>query len=354
MRRGAEREIHGLGTRLVARGEEVRLLTSTPTGLTRRRVLDGLPVRYVRLPHPRPLAERGLSDVAAFAAIALPALLASRADLVHAWHYGDAWAAVQAGRVHRRRPVVLKLTGTVVPERMEQVRVDRRLLREAIAGADEVWCNSRYAHEVMAPFGVPMHVVPAGVDLDRFRARGAKGDRPTVLCTSAPEDPRKRLVDVLDAWPAVLSEVPDARLVIAGHVTEPTRRALLDRLPASAVDHVALVGDLDDDALAEAYAQAHAVVAPALHEALGLTTIEALASGTPVAGARSGATADLLTDEVGARFEPADAEACAAALLAALALGQQPSTAERCRAAATPFGWDAVVAQVQARWAGLV
>jgi glycosyltransferase involved in cell wall biosynthesis len=332
----------------------VRLLTSTPTGLTRLAVVGGLPVRYVRLPHPRPLADRGLSDVAAFAAVALPALLAGRTDLVHAWHYGDGWAAVQAKRLHRSRPVVLKLTGTVVPERMEHVRVDRRLFREAITGADEVWCNSRYAHEVMAPFGVPMQVVPAGVDLDRFRPRGAKDERPTVLCTSAPDDPRKRLVDVLDAWPAVLAEVPEARLVVAGHASEATRRTLLDRLPAGAAGSVALVGDLDDDALAEAYARSHVVVAPALHEALGLTTIEALASGTPVAGARSGATADLVTPEVGALFDPADPEACATALLAALALGQESGTAARCRAAAAPYGWDAVVAQVQARWAGLV
>lgn len=353
MRRGAEREIHGLGTRMVARGHDVRLLTSTPEGLTRAARIDGLPVRYVRLPLPAPLARRGLSDVAAFAAVALLALAAPGPDLVHAWHYGDGWAAVQARRLHRRRPVVLKLTGTVVPERMEHVRVDRKLFREAIAGADEVWCNSRYAQEVMAPFGVPMQVVPAGVDLDRFRP-GPRSERPTVLCTSAPDDPRKRVADVVAAWPAVLDAVPEARLVIAGRAREATRRSLLGGLPAAVASTVELPGDLADDALAAAYASARAVVAPAVHEALGLTTVEALASGTPVAGARSGATAELVADGTGALYEPGDAAGCAAAMVDALSLSDAPGTAERCVAAAQPLGWSAIADRVEARWMALL
>jgi glycosyltransferase involved in cell wall biosynthesis len=331
----------------------VRLLTSTPEGLTRSARVDGLPVRYVRLPLPPPLARRGLSDVAAFAAVALPALAAPGPDLVHAWHYGDGWAAVQARRLHRRRPVVLKLTGTVVPDQMEHVRVDRKLFREAIAGADEVWCNSRYAQEVMAPFGVPMQVVPAGVDLERFRP-GARSEQPTVLCTSAPDDPRKRVTDVVDAWPAVLDAVPEARLVIAGRATEATRRALLDRLPPAVAATVELPGDLADEALAAAYASARAVVAPAVHEALGLTTVEALASGTPVAGARSGATAELVADGTGALYEPGDVEGGAAAMVAALALSDDPGIVDRCTAAARPYGWDAVTDVVEARWQALL
>lgn len=337
---------------MVARGHDVRLLTSAPEGLSRADRIDGLRVRYVRLPQPAPLARRGLSDVAAFAAVALPALAAPGPDLVHAWHYGDGWAAVQARRLHRRRPVVLKLTGTVVPERMEHVRVDRKLFREAIAGADEVWCNSRYAQEVMAPFGVPMQVVPAGVDLERF-VPGRRSERPTVLCTSAPDDPRKRIADVVDAWPAVLDAVPEARLVIAGRVSEATRRELLDRLPTSAVGTVELPGDLADGDLAGAYASARAVVAPAVHEALGLTTLEALATGTPVAGARSGATAELVVDGTGALYEPGDVDGGAAAMVAALELSEDPGAVARCRAAAEPYGWEAVTAQVEARWEAL-
>lgn len=332
----------------------MRLFTSTPQGLTQRATFDGLPVRYLRLPRPAALAHRGLSDVAAFAALALPYVVASRADLVHAWHYGDGWAAVQGKRLHPGRPVVLKLTGTVLPEQMEHIRFDRRLFREAITGADEVWCNSDYAREAMAGFGVPMEVVPAGVDLTRFQPASTRHDRPTVLCASAPDDPRKRLVDVLDAWPAVLDAVPEARLVLAGRVTDATRTQLRGALSPALAGSVELVGDLRDDALVAAYGQASAVVAPALHEALGLSTIEALACGTPVAGARSGATPALLSTATGRTYEVGSVEGCAAAIVEAISLSAQPGTAAACRAAAVPFGWDTIVPVVQSRWSALL
>ncbi|MEY2589308.1 MAG: phosphatidyl-myo-inositol alpha-mannosyltransferase [Acidimicrobiaceae bacterium] len=350
MRRGAEREIHDLGTRVAASGTEVQLLTSTPRGLVQRDRFGAMAVRYIRLPQPAVLARRGLSDVAAFAAIALPLIAATPADLVHAWHYGDGWAAVRARRV-RPRPVVLKLTGTVLPERMGHVRIDRRLFREAIEGADEVWCNSPYSRDVMAGFGVEMHVIPAGVDLHRFRPGAGRSDPPTVLCASAPDDPRKRLVDVIDAWPFVLDAVPDARLVLAGGGSAAGRRALIERLPSAAAGSVSVVGDLADDDLVTAYAMASAVVAPGVHEALGLSTIEALACGTPVAGARSGATADLIQPgRTGALFEPVDPADCARAIVETVALAGDPTTVAACRTAAEPFGWDEVVPLVESRW----
>lgn len=356
VRRGAEREIHDLGTRLARGGTSVSLLTSAPTGSVSRRRFGDLRVTYVRRPVPALAARRGVSDNVAFAALALPYLAASRADLVHAWHYGDAWAAVQARRLHRRRPVVLKLTGTVEPDRMRHVRFDRRLFRDAIHGVDEVWCNSQFARDAMRDFGIDMEVVPAGVDLERFRPRPtARHDPPVVLCASAPDDPRKRLADVLGAWPAVRSAVPEARLVLAGGGSDAGRRALLSRLPAAASASIDIVGDLADDALVEAYRSASVVVAPGVHEALGLSTIEALACGTPVAGARSGATAELVVPgQTGALFTPADPEDCARAIVDALALARRTGTAEVCRDAARPFGWDEIVPLVRRRWDALL
>ncbi|MCU1484475.1 MAG: GDP-mannose-dependent alpha-(1-6)-phosphatidylinositol dimannoside mannosyltransferase [Actinomycetia bacterium] len=339
VRRGAEREVHDLGARLVAAGHGVRLLTGMPEGLTRRTVDDGIDVRYLRVPH-----LPSVTSEAVFAAVALPVLPFLGGDLVHAFHYADAWAALQA----RRRPVVLKLTGTVRPERMAGVRFDRRLFREAVERADAVWCNSTFARDEMAGFGRAMDVVPAGVDLDRFTPGEATA--PIVLCTAAPDDPRKRLVDVLDAWPSVLDEVPDARLRIAGREVP----ELLARLPASARPSVELTGVLGDVALVDAYRSAAATVAPALHEALGLATLESLACGTPVAGADSGATTELLPEGTGATFAPTDADACAKAIVVALDLAQDPATAGRCRAAAEPYGWDRVVTDVLARYGALL
>lgn len=348
VRRGAEREVHDLGTRLVERGHTVRLITSTPTGLHQRRSWDGMDVRYVRRP---PL--RGGSPEVAFATVALPAVLAAPGDVVAAFHYADAWSAVQARRL-RRRPVVLKLTGTVEEARMREVRFDRRLFRDAVAAADEVWCNSAYAREAMAWTGREMAIVPAGVDLERFHETAPRHPSPVVLCTSAPADPRKRLVDVIRAWPAVLAAEPEARLRVAGALHAEEGRALLAGVTPEVAATIELVGSLADGDLVAAYSSAWVTVAPAVAEALGLTTIESLACGTPVAGARSGATAEIIGDGVGSLFTPGDPDDGARALLAALRLAEAADVRARCRTVAARWDWDAITVDAEARLARLV
>ncbi|MGZ6825616.1 MAG: glycosyltransferase family 4 protein [Mycobacteriales bacterium] len=326
VRRGAEREVHELAGRLVGAGHDARVLTGTPHGLTRRGTEAGAPVRWVRTPRVGP--EPG----PAFGTVALAGSLLGRPDVVHCLHYADAY-----GAVHGRAPVVLKLTGTVPPGRA--TGLDARMLVSAVQRAAEVWVNSAWAAEQMAGYGVPLRVVPAGLDTSRF-APGTRSGRPLVVCAAAGAEPRKRVEDLLAAWPAVRAALPDAELVLAG-----TTRT---DLPAGA----RAVGVLDDAALAALYARAWAVVAPAVHEALGLVTLEALASGTPVAGVVSGATAALLADpRTGALAEPLDPGSLAEAVLVAVALAHDPGTPERCRAVAEPYDWSLVVPQVLAGYA---
>jgi glycosyltransferase involved in cell wall biosynthesis len=349
VRRGAEREVHDLGARLAAAGDDVTVLTSMPEGIARRRRLDGMRVQYLRRP-PLP----GLTAEAATVPLAVPAIAGTRGDLVAAFHYADGWAAVQARRV-RHRPVVLKLTGTVEEARMRDVRFDRRLFRDAVSAADAVWCNSEFARDAMAWTGRGMAIVPAGVDLARFRSTAPRAPVPTVLCTSAPSDPRKRLVDVVAAWPAVLATEPAARLRIAGTVTADVRRELLGGVPSAVADSIELAGPLDDEALVDAYSSAWATVAPAVAEALGLTTLESLACGTPIAGARSGATPEIVDrQDIGVLYPPGDADACAAAMIGALQLGEGDARRATCRAVAARWDWDVIAAEVSTRFTGLV
>ncbi len=331
------------------RGHDVRAVVGAPAGVVRRHRIDGLPVTYVRVAVPRFATRRGWTPETAFAPVALGAALAASHDIVHALHYADAWGALQARRL-RRRPVVLKLTGTVEPDRMREVRVDRRMFREAIDRADAVWCNSEYAREAMRGWGRPMQVVPAGVDLERFAPVAQRAARPTVLCTSAPTEPRKRLTDVMQAWPLVLDVHADAELLVAGAATAETRDRLLAMLPVTVRHTVRFLGDVGDDALPALYSAAHACLAPAVHEALGLATLEALACGTPVAGARSGATADLVADGTGALFTPRDAASCADAVVRAVSLSADPDVQGRCRAVAERFRWERVAAEIERRY----
>jgi glycosyltransferase involved in cell wall biosynthesis len=117
---------------------------------------------------------------------------------------------------------------------------------------------------------------------------------------------------------------------------------------------VELTGDLRDDELVEAYRAATVAVSPSVYEALGLSTLEALACGTPVAGARSGATSELVADGIGCLYEPGDVEGCADAVLGAIRVAAQPDTASRCRAAAEPFDWNRIAAEVERRFHDLL
>lgn len=323
MHRGAERELHELAGRLVDAGHKARVLTGAPHGLIHRAVINGAPVHYVRSPRRAGWPEPGPG----IAAAAFAETLRTRPDVVHSLHYADA-----AGAARARRPVILKLTGTVLPDRMEGI--DERLLRSALERSAEVWCNSTWAAEQMTGFGVPMRVVPAGVDTSRFRPH-PRSPYPLVLCAAAADEPRKRVADLLVAWPEVHAALPGARLMLAGTTK------------GTSLDGVECLGQVPDAELAALYAKAWVVVAPAVHEALGLVTLEALSAGTPVAGARSGATTELLADpRTGVLSTPGDADSLAAAILAATELAHDPETAGRCREVALRYDWDQVLPMV--------
>jgi glycosyltransferase involved in cell wall biosynthesis len=348
--RGAEREVHDVGAGLVQRGHRVDLITGQPHGVTSRAVVDGVNVRYVRTPLPAALARRGLQREGAFGLVAAGASAISRADVVTCFHYADA-----VGAAVRRRPVVLKLTGTVPRDRVDALPVERRLLQRALDVADEVWVNSRYALDVMAGWNREMLVLPAGLDDVTFVPSAARADRPTVLCASTPDEPRKRVVDLVDAWPAVLDAVPGAQLRLAGAASDATTAQLVDRLPEHARQSVSFVGTLRGQELAIAYSAAHVVVAPSVYEALGLVTLEALACGTPVAGARSGATPELLDQPgTGTLFEPVDPSSCAEAVVAAMGLTEDSDLRDRCRTSALRWALGGVVDRVEERLSALV
>ena len=357
--RGAEREIHDAGVRLVERGYRVSLLTGQPTGVTSATTMDGIAVRYVRTPLPTSLARRGWRREGVFGAIAGVGAAVSGADIVTSYLYADAFGATLSKRLpiprRRRRPVVLKLTGAVPRWWVDGNRVERGLLQRALDAVDEIWVNSRYVVEAMSDWGHPMRVVPAGIDEEAFRPTDERSTSPVVLCTAAPDEPRKRLADLLDAWPSICDALPAARLVIAQSVPDETRSRMLERVPARDRASVLFVGRLDDKQLARAYSQAWTTIAPAVHEALGLATLESLACGTPVVGADSGATPELLDQPgTGALYSPGDADALASAVVEAVALAQADGARERCRAAALRYAWPAIIDEYERRYTALL
>jgi alpha-1,3-rhamnosyl/mannosyltransferase len=187
--------------------------------------------------------------------------------------------------------------------------------------------------ELCASLGVsPERVVitPEGVD-KRFRP--PNGDsaaterllhrlgirRPYVFALGNLQ-PRKNLTGLIEAWAyLVASGTADAhRLVVAGGF-----RGRRDGAPALAValgigDRVVFPGYVHHEDLPALYGSADLYVQPSLHEGFGLTTLEAMACGTPVACSNATALPEV-TDGAAALFDPKDPADIAAVLGALLA-----------------------------------
>lgn len=145
-------------------------------------------------------------------------------------------------------------------------------------------------------YGVPIaqiHVVPPGIDLDRFHcpmsrsaARSQLGwpqDRPILLAVRRLVN-RMGLENLIAAIDKVRHSHPDVLLLIAGR--GPIQAALAQQIAdLGLADHVRLLGFLPDADLPIAYRAANFSIVPTVAlEGFGLIVVESLAAGTPVLG----------------------------------------------------------------------
>ena len=179
-------------------------------------------------------------------------------------------------------------------DRSLRVRLKHALEQRVYQRANRFIVLSKAFRDVLVRrYGVDsgrVHVVPGGVDTDRFHAgspraaRVAVGwptDRPIVL-TVRRLARRMGLFTLLDAADRLRHTHPDVLVCIAG--TGPLHDDLQRAIEMRGLgDHVRLLGFVPDDDLPLAYQAATLSVVPTTAwEGFGLTTVESLACGTPV------------------------------------------------------------------------
>ncbi len=146
-------------------------------------------------------------------------------------------------------------------------------------------------------------VVPTGVDCDAFSP--ANHD-PSMLSRYGLDDKRvllhvgrlskeKRLDIVLRAFKELRGEVPELRLLIVGSgPAEAEYKKLAADLGLA--QEAVFAGFVPNDVLAKAYATCDMLVLASTFETQGLVILEAMASGTPVAGMRRRAIPEFIQD----------------------------------------------------------
>jgi len=194
-----------------------------------------------------------------------------------------------------RRPYVIFLHG------IEAWRSITRAQRGALEGASLLVANSHYTamrvteeHPWIGPIGVcPLSLPPAPKTANslahapRVKTAGAGpalGSRNVLVVGRMSSSERYKGHDqLLEAWPAVIGAVPDARLVFAGDGDDVSR--LVTRAKRLQVaDSVVFTGFVDEDTLQSLYGQAPIFAMPSRNEGFGLVYLEAMSHGLPCIG----------------------------------------------------------------------
>lgn len=249
--------------------------------------------------------------------------LCGRNDAIHLMaNSGWSWQLFAApvlwiGSV-RRTPVIVNYRGGGARAYFERsfARVKPSLVKAAA-----VIVPSSYLEEVFADFGVSVQVIPNIVDISVFspddRGLAEAGAVPgngarvfTFVITRNLE--RIYGLDIaLGALARVVTEVPQARLLIAG--SGPERVTLEARAEELGIaGNVEFLGRLERVAVAALYRRADAVLNPARVDNMPNSVIEALACGVPVISSNVGGVPHIVDDGETALLVPPDDEAALA------------------------------------------
>jgi spore coat protein SA len=357
-----ERWIRDAAGRLAGRGHEVHVIARDHGDGVASQVIDGVRYHFVRIP---PAIDRGR----------LAGLLRG---LWYYLHVRGLLTRIAPEIVHHHsRPAGLWLSA---PPRLAARYIislhsmdygwgfghrawDRRFFRRGLALASRVLCVSNFIarHTVERFPGVRRAVTTVynGVDGKVFTpaAEGGLPLRATTILYVGRIEERKGVKLLVDAFEGSISRRdPDARLLLVGPHSywdaQPSGyyRTLADRCAAN--PRIELRGPTyHDDELSELYRHATVSVVPSVFpEALGLTSLEAQASGVPVVVSDSGGLPETVSaGESGIVFATGNAEQLADAVVSLLhAEPRRRSMAAAARVwVMSRFSWDVIAEQLE-------
>ncbi|MBI1290652.1 glycosyltransferase [bacterium] len=202
---------------------------------------------------------------------------------------------------------------------------------------------------------------PNGVDTGRFAAGDGRSFRlkhgipesARVILVMGRLDPQKNQLLAVKALPAIRAQVPDAHLLLIGHVTNDAyagsiRRTIDEDGLGDAVTLIPGVSAASPD-LVNAFHAADLFLLPSIHEPFGIVILEAWAAGRAVVAARVGGIPSFCNDgEDALLFESGNASQLAEHVVSLLA---HPDRARALsdkgrRKAVDSFDWNSVTGRL--------
>jgi glycosyltransferase involved in cell wall biosynthesis len=311
----SETRVRELSRSLASKGHRVTVYAQRHSAaLPERADLEpGVTVEYIGQADGRLADHPGESDllaqVPAFSRPLHERWLRERPDVVHALRWTSGLAALAAAR-DMRLPVVQSFDSLGVAERRHHViprdaGTERIRLEPAIGrSASAVLAGSSDEESDLTRLGVPrrsIRVVPCGVDTDEFSPEGPVAERATRprLVTMADLAEHDALATLLHA----MSKVPGADLVVAGGPPSAQLRddlsfrrlaKLAESLGVSG--QVTFAGQVGRAALPPLLRSADLFVNVSEYDPSGMTSVQAMACGTPVIATAVGGQVDAVLD----------------------------------------------------------
>ena len=248
----------------------------------------------------------------------------ARGPLVATWHSSHDRSRVLTAGYYIAQTAMEKLRGSIAVSQEA-----RRTLTGHVGG-----------DAVLIPNGVRVKDFTPEVH-DRQRRR-------ELLFLGRIEEPRKGLSVLLEAMPAILDQVPDLKVVVAGPGdNEEIREDLPDRVDRA----LSFYGSVSDERKQELLREAQVYVAPHTGgESFGIVLVESMAAGACVVASDIPAFRTVLEDgKAGRLFTTKDPAALADAVLSVLADdAARRALVTRGYARASQYDWDTVVDDVLA------
>ncbi len=333
---------HNLAKGLAKQGNEVMVICPSFTGKKHRTRKDGVTTVYlhsVRFPFypdqinevpenkeilgkalPR-LAYRNGIWITVDPYLAMKKVLDRfRPDVIH--NQTAEMIAIAARRYAKKNDIPMVSTGHAYPDNItSQVKllkpikkpvdaVLRTYMASFLKHSEYATMPTEMAIDDLVPknrrkFKVPVEPLSNGVDLSKFtpgrpRMKVLKhfhlqAERPRVLYVGR-VDPEKSIGNVLTAFAGVLSEVPDAELVIVGDGTD--RSHLVDLTQALGIEKsVRFLGRVMLPDIADIYRSSTVFATASKTETQGIVLIEAAATALPLVAVDAGAVRELCQND---------------------------------------------------------
>lgn len=196
-------------------------------------------------------------------------------------------------------------------------RREAEVLKHSLLLANSHWTADQFRHANPPLARIPVRITHLGIpaQLPAAVPCSSKAGRFALIAGRMHSGERYKGHDqLLDVWPRLVQQIPDAQLVIAGDGDDRTR--LQERAAALGLNQsVSFTGLISDRELAWLYQHCRFFVMPSRGEGFGLVFLEAMRAGKACIGGH-GAAAEIIADgQTGRLVDPADPDALQAALL---------------------------------------